>query len=81
MNMDTCLECGTSGSLYCCDFCSSAYHKECMEEHQKPVEVKGEPDGKGGKAGVGEKWICPACRDHDLPTYHSIVLCKFGMWR
>ena len=81
MNMDTCLECGTSGSLYCCDFCSSAYHKECMEEHQKPVEVKGEPDGKGEKAGVGEKWICPACRDHDLPTYHSIVLCKFGMWR
>ena len=98
LNMDTCLECGNSGSLYCCDFCSSAYHKECMEEHQKPVEAEGEGEvkeeeeeakgkgkgtGKGGRGGVGlgEKWICPACMDHDLATYESVVLCKFGVWR
>lgn len=85
LNMDTCLECGNSGSLYCCDFCSSAYHEECMEEHHKPVkeEDEGEGIGSGGRAvmGVGEKWICPACRDHDLPTYDSVVLCKFGVWR
>lgn len=70
LNMDTCLECGKSGSLYCCDFCSSAYHEECMEEHHKPVKMMD-----------SEKWICPACRDHDLPTYESVVLCKFGRWR
>ena len=95
LNMDTCLECGHSGSLYCCDFCSSAYHKGCMEEHQLPVEIEehGEAErqgkeekkgrGQGGRevAVSGEKWICPACRDHDLPTYESVVLCKFGVWR
>lgn len=85
LNMDTCLECGNSGSLYCCDFCSSAYHEECMEEHHKPVKADDERErlGSGGRAvmGVGEKWICPACRDHDLPTYESVVLCKFGVWR
>ena len=79
INMDTCLECGASGSLYCCDFCSAAYHKECMEEHQKPAEEKVE-EGKE-KGGEGEKWTCPTCRDHDLPTYGSVVLCKFGVWR
>ena len=94
LNMDTCLECGHSGSLYCCDFCSSAYHKGCMEEHQLPVETAEEQGeerggevkkgrGRGGSemAVSGEKWICPACRDHDLPTYESVVLCKFGVWR
>ena len=86
LNMDTCLECGNSGSLYCCDFCSSAYHKECMEEHHMPVEVEGggrRERGQGGRevVEVGDKWICPACRDHDLPTYESVVLCKFGVWR
>ena len=82
LNMDTCLECGESGSLYCCDFCSSAYHHECMERHHLPVE-EGEGRWGGGEA-VGssaQKWICPACRDHDLPTYESVVLCKFGVWR
>ena len=78
LNMDTCLECGESGSLYCCDFCSSAYHRECMEEHHMPME-EGERRGRG--VGSTEKWICPACRDHDLPTYNSVVLCKFGIWR
>ena len=72
LNMDTCLECGNSGSLYCCDFCSSAYHRDCMEEHHMPAETV---------VGEEEKWICPACRDHDLPTYNSVVLCKFGIWR
>ena len=95
LNMDTCLECGHSGSLFCCDFCSSAYHKGCMEEHQLPVEPgeHGDREGRGGErekergrgerkgAVSGEKWICPACRDHDLPTYESVVLCKFGVWR
>lgn len=80
LNMDNCCECGESGSLYCCDFCSSAYHKECLEDHQKPVEVE---EGEEGERGVGEseKWMCPACREHDLPTYESVVLCKFGVWR
>lgn len=92
VNMDTCLDCGESGSLYCCDFCSSAYHRKCMEEHHMPVE-EGERRwriGEGGGGGGGEvvaesssteKWICPECRDHDLPIYESIVLCKFGVWR
>ena len=83
LNMDNCLECGDSGSLYCCDFCSSAYHRGCVEEHQLPAEEEEEGSGRG--RGVGsvsqEKWICPACRDHDLPTYDSVVLCKFGVWR
>ena len=78
LNMDTCLECGTSGSLYCCDFCSSAYHEDCMEEHHKPAVVE---EGGGAVDQGREKWICPACRDHDLPTYESVVLCKFGKWR
>ena len=85
LNMDNCCECGESGSLYCCDFCSSAFHKECLEDDQKPVEVGGEGEGERGRGeGVKdstEKWICPACRDHDLPTYDSVVLCKFGVWR
>ena len=80
LNMDTCLECGESGSLYCCDFCSSAYHRECMEEHHLPVE-EGERRERGVELLSTEKWICPACRDHDLPTYSSVVLCKFGIWR
>ena len=81
LNMDTCLECGDSGSLYCCDFCSSAYHRDCMEEHHMPVE-EGERRGRGEEELLAvEKWICPACRDHDLPTYNSVVLCKFGIWR
>ena len=97
VNMDTCLECGSSGSLYCCDFCSAAYHKECLEEHQRPAEER-EGQGGGGEVAVregegegegvvrrggevGEKWTCPMCREHDLPTYGSVVLCKFGVWR
>ena len=128
VNMDTCLECGSSGSLYCCDFCSAAYHRECLEEHQRPAEeregqegggevvvvvrgsgaggvrgsagggegvVRGSAEGGEGEGVVrgggevvarrggegGEKWTCPMCREHDLPTYGSVVLCKFGVWR
>lgn len=68
LNFDTCLECGQPGSLYCCDFCSAAYHADCLDEEDRPQ-------------GEVEAWKCPNCAVHDLPTYGSMVVCKFGRWR
>ena len=68
LNFDTCLECGQPGSLYCCDFCSAAYHSNCLDEEDRP-------------RGEVEAWKCPNCAVHDLPTYGSMVVCKFGRWR
>ena len=68
LNFDTCLECGQPGSLYCCDFCSAAYHAKCLDEEDRPQ-------------GEVEAWKCPNCAVHDLPTYGSMVVCKFGRWR
>lgn len=67
-NMNSCLHCGEVGSLICCDFCSAAYHVECLpDEHQ---------------SGCGqEEWYCPYCMNHDLPTYGSIVMVKCGVYR
>ena len=30
ININTCLECGAIGFLYCCDVCSAAYHAESL---------------------------------------------------
>ena len=68
INLNTCMECGMIGSLYCCDVCSSAYHLECLDGEDRP-----QPDQ--------DTWKCPSCAVHDLPTYGALVLCKFGMWR
>lgn len=68
INLNTCLDCGKIGSLYCCDICSAAYHSECLEEASIPS-----PDT--------DVWKCPSCAVHDLPMYGSVVLCKFGQWR
>lgn len=68
INLNTCLECGAIGSLYCCDVCSAAYHLDCLDEDSRP-------------AGDTNHWKCPSCAVHDLPTYGSLVITKFGVWR
>ena len=68
VNLNTCLECGSLGSLYCCDVCSAAYHLECLDEDSRP-------------ANDSNHWKCPSCAVHDLPTYGSLVIVKFGVWR
>ena len=68
VNLNTCLECGLIGTLYCCDSCTAAYHCECLDEDARP-----DADA--------ERWLCPNCSVHDLPTYGSVVICKFGIWR
>ena len=68
LNINTCLECGESGTLFCCDICSAAYHMLCLDEESRPNE-----DAKS--------WSCPSCVVHDLPTYGSMVLCKFSIWK
>ncbi len=68
INLNTCMDCGLIGSLFCCDVCSAAYHEDCLESEYRPG-----PDQ--------ETWKCPSCLVHDLPTYGALVLCKFGMWR
>ena len=65
-NLNSCLHCGGGGLLLCCDFCSAAYHLECL-----PQEV----------APAGNDWLCPDCRDYQNPTYGSIVWCKLGIYR
>lgn len=68
INLNTCLECGSLGSLYCCDVCSAAYHMECLDvDSRSSVE--------------DTHWKCPSCVVHDLPTYGSLVITKFGVWR
>ena len=67
-NMNTCLDCGEHGSLVCCDFCSAAYHVTCLpDEEQSGCDQ--------------ERWLCPNCACHDLPTYGSIVMVKCGAYR
>ena len=68
LNLNTCLDCGKTGSLFCCDVCSAAYHMECLDEDDRP-------------ANDSDSWKCPNCTVHDLPVYGSLVLCKFGVWR
>lgn len=68
INLNTCLECGAIGSLYCCDVCSAAYHLECLDEVSRPT-------------GESSFWKCPSCAVHDLPAYKSLVITKFGKWR
>ena len=68
INLNTCLECGVIGSLYCCDMCSAAYHLECLDEDARPQ-------------GDSSFWKCPSCAVHDLPMYNSLVVTKFGKWR
>ena len=68
LNLNTCLECGTMGTLFCCDSCAAAYHCECLEEDARP-------------GSNSENWKCPNCSVHDLPTYGSVVICKYGRWR
>ena len=68
LNLNTCLDCGKTGSLFCCDVCSAAYHMECLDEGDRPTNDS-------------ESWKCPSCTVHDLPVYGSLVLCKFGVWR
>ena len=68
VNLNTCLECGSLGSLYCCDMCSAAYHLECLDEESRPDND-------------ASHWRCPNCAVHDLPTYGSLVITKFGVWR
>ena len=68
INLNTCLECGSIGSLYCCDVCSAAYHLECLDEVSRP-------------ANESSSWKCPSCTVHDLPTYTSLVITKFGNWK
>lgn len=68
INLNTCLECGAIGSLYCCDVCSAAYHLECLDKDSRPTSDT-------------NHWKCPSCAVHDLPTYGSLVITKFGVWR
>ena len=68
VNLNTCFECGLIGTLYCCDSCAAAYHCECLDEDARPD-------------GDAERWLCPNCSVHDLPTYGSVVICKYGRWR
>ena len=68
INIGTCLECGEPGSLYCCDFCSAAYHDGCLEKESRPSLE-------------GGYWCCPNCVVHDLPAYGSMVICKHGRHR
>ena len=68
ININTCLECGGLGSLYCCDVCSAAYHSECLDPDSRP-------------SSDSSHWKCPSCTVHDLPTYGSLVITKFGVWR
>ena len=67
INMNSCLECGETGTLVCCEFCPATYHAECLPEENRP--------------GDDNKWLCPSCSTHDLPTYGSVVLCKCGNYR
>jgi hypothetical protein len=69
INLNTCLECGAIGSLYCCDVCSAAYHLECLDQDSQPTSDD------------SNHWKCPSCAVHDLPTYGSLVITKFGVWR
>ena len=68
IHLNTCLECGETGSLFCCDFCSATYHEECLDPEDRPE-------------GSNETWLCPNCKVHDLPTYGSMVICKIGTYR
>ena len=91
-NMNTCLHCGEGGSLICCDSCSAAYHLTCL-----PTDTATEDTANGTEdtttstgmedilTGIGntgnERWLCPSCANHDLPTYESIVMVKCGAYR
>ena len=65
-NLNTCLHCGGGGLLLCCDFCSAAYHPECLSQEVVPT---------------GNDWLCPDCQDNQNPTYGSVVWCKLGIYR
>ncbi len=54
MNLNTCLECGKPGTLFCCDICSAAYHLLCLDEDTKPRAAAGE-DEQGGERGKEEE--------------------------
>ena len=69
INMNSCLECGETGTLVCCEFCPATYHAECLPEENRPADTS------------DSKWLCPSCSTHDLPTYGSVVLCKCGNYR
>ena len=65
LNLNSCLECGETGTLVCCEWCPATYHANCLPEDKRPLETD-------------LKWLCPSCAIHDLPTYESVVLCKCG---
>ena len=65
LNLNSCLECGETGTLVCCEWCPATYHANCLPEEKRPLETD-------------LKWLCPSCVNHDLPTYESVVLCKCG---
>lgn len=69
-SMNSCLLCGEVGTLLCCDFCSAAYHYNCLSEEQTSQSDDN-----------SRKWLCPFCATHDLPVYESVVLCKCGNYR
>ena len=68
INMNSCLECNNIGTLVCCEVCPATYHAKCLPENKRPTEGE-------------NKWICPSCVNHELPTYGSVVLCKCGKYR
>lgn len=67
--LNTCLECGAIGSLYHCDVCYAAYHLECLDQDARPSSDE------------SSHWKCPSCAVHNLPTYGSLVITKFGVRR
>lgn len=72
INLDWCYMCGNGGTLVCCDVCSSAFHKECIAQHQLVTNV---PDT------MPDSWVCPDCSQYQMLTYGSLAWCKCGNHR
>jgi len=49
---DLCEECGTGGTLLCCDFCPRVFHLHCLDPPLSEV-----PDGI---------WSCPVCKEKGM---------------
>lgn len=73
MNLNTCLECGDHGSVFCCDVCSAAYHLSCLDEDARPTGVGKGDSGAGkeeemesiGKVSGGEGQAMPSSKRKD----------------
>ena len=67
INISWCFDCGSGGSLICCELCPMSVHEECRRG--------------GGKVQEGDKYFCDNCADGKMPLYNDLVWVKLGAYR